>query len=210
MRQRAAGFTLLELMVALAISSLLALAGAAALSMAMDFYRRGSGSSAEREDLRAAERTLAHEWQGRGRAVVSDGQTLEFDTVHPVTRRADSALTVARVRYACRPDPADLPQRLTLTHQVAPLPPPAAPTAPAFDAPRVLATGLRVCAFSFLSRPAPPLAGTQEQAPPPAPRWVTQWSAQQAAPDLMRLAMSGSRDEMPPVVFLSRAAVVRP
>ena len=82
-RHRARGFTLLELIVALALSSLVALVGTAGLSMASDFYARPQARNPAREAVRAAERILQHEWQGRGLRVYADATVLEFDTLHP-------------------------------------------------------------------------------------------------------------------------------
>ena len=74
------GFTLLELIVALAISSLVAVIGAAAMSTALNFYQRNTHRSSAREDVRAAERTMRHEWATRGISIRSDCSMLEFDT----------------------------------------------------------------------------------------------------------------------------------
>ena len=62
-RTQQTGFTLLELVVALAISALVALMGASAMSMALDFYQRNAQRSTARESIRAAERILRHKLQ---------------------------------------------------------------------------------------------------------------------------------------------------
>ena len=113
------GFTLLELIVALAISSLVAVIGAAAMSSALDFYHRNAYRSAAREDVRAVERTIRYEWATRSKAVRSDGSMLEFETLFPVTGRASSGSTLAHVRYACETSPNE---GIVLTHRVSSLP----------------------------------------------------------------------------------------
>ena len=206
------GFTLLELIVALALSSLVALVGTAGLSMASDFYARHQARSPAREGVRAAERILQHEWQGRGLRVYADASLLEFDTVHPwqlpaPSRSRTSApdmppLPLARVRYRCEPV-ADS-KAWALVYQVQALPPAAPPGAPVARGPTptpeaegqrwVLAAPLQVCAFSFL------LQGLDAQGKP-QPRWVASWDASQPPPRLMRLALSGLHADAPPVVY---------
>lgn len=195
------GFTLLELIVALAISSLVAVIGAAAMSSALDFYHRNAYRSAAREDVRAVERAIRYEWATRSKAVRSDGSMLEFETLFPVTGRASSASTLAHVRYACETSPNE---GIVLTHRVSSLPT-GVPrigqrTQPsALEETRVLATRLQICAFSFLGE-KPTAQGK------PQPVWLSTWDEKTAAPALMRLSLSGLRDDMPPVVYQARTA----
>ena len=199
-RRAQTGFTLLELIVALAISSLVAVMGAAAMSTALDFYQRNAHRSAAREDARAVERTLRHEWATRGIEVRSDGAVLEFDTLHPVTKQSSLDLTMAHVRYACE---ATTEEGLALTHRISVLPPAPASTQqsaknnPVYVETRVLISRLQTCAFSFLGT-APDSQGK------PQSRWLTTWDKQTPAPNLMRLAMSGVAVDLPPVVYKSR------
>lgn len=204
------GFTLLELIVALALSSLVALVGTAGLSMASDFYARHQARNPAREAVRAAERILQHEWQGRGLRVYADATVLEFDTLHPwqlptSSRSRTSApdtppLPLARVRYRC--EQAADSKAWALVYQVQALPPAAPPGAPVARGPTpeaegqrwVLAAPLQVCAFSFL------LQGLDAQGKP-QPRWVASWDASQPPPRLMRLALSGLHADAPPVVY---------
>ena len=190
------GFTLLELIVALAISSLVAVMGAAAMSTALDFYHRNSQRSSAREDARAVERALRHEWATRGMQVRSDGSMLEFETLHPIARQIPPDLTLAHVRYACE---TTKEEGLVLTHRVSALPVrqmggPQNPKNPAFEERRVLISRLQTCAFSFLEAAAGSQGKTQ-------PRWVTTWDKEKPAPILMRLALSGATTNMPPVVY---------
>lgn len=195
----AAGFTLLELIVALAISSLVAMMGAAAMSTTLDFYQRNAHRSAAREDVRAIERILRHEWATRSVRVRSDGAMLEFDTLHPVTRKASPDLTLAHVQYACETTPN---QGLVLTHRIS------ASQAkqpdslqrnqrPLHEETRVLATHLEACTFAFLRN----ILGPQGK---PQPQWVPTWDERTPAPELMRLTLSGVRNDIPPVVYQAR------
>ena len=194
-RQAAQGFTLLELIVALALASLVALVGASALSGMLDFRQRSMTRSETRADLQAAERILRHEWAGRGLAVSSDGQSLEFDTLHPIGADGIASLPLARVRLACETLASD---QLELLHYTSALPEPTPNNAPAktvpWRNPQVLATGLQTCSFSFLTleRQAD---GRQ------TPRWITRWDAKAPPPQLMRLALSHLGADMPPVVY---------
>ncbi|UHJ64538.1 PulJ/GspJ family protein [Melaminivora jejuensis] len=193
---RQCGFTLLELIVALAIASLVALMGASALSGMLDFQHRSAQRSEAREEVRAAERIIRHEWQGRGPAIQSDGQMLEFDTAHPLSD-IGAPVGVARVRLACETSEDGV---LELSHALIPLDAPVRPGAaqPAWQGRQVLATGLQVCAFSLLAQ-VPEADGKTY------PKWVTRWDDKTPAPQLMRLALSGLRPDMPPVVYAARS-----
>ena len=193
------GFTLLELIVALAISSLVAVIGAAARSTALNFYQRNTHRSSAREDVRAAERTMRHEWATRGISIRSDGSMLEFDTLYPVARNASPNMTLAHVRYACE---STAGEGLVLTHRVSSLPtslarPLQGAQHPAYEETRILASRLQSCAFSFLGKIPDPHGKLQ-------PRWFTTWDANTPAPDLMRFTLSGLRSDMPPVVYQAR------
>lgn len=202
---RQQGFTLLELIVALALSSLVAMVGTVALSMSSDFYARNHSRTQARDSVRAVERVLRHEWAGRGLRVASDGAVLEFDTVHPLQLPKGAAvlpLPLARVRYRCEPSAGG--RGWSLLYQVQPLPPPLPVGASAARLPpppkteegtqTVLAAQLQVCAFSFL------LQGLNAQGRP-EPRWVKRWEPTQPPPALLRLALSGLHADVPPVVY---------
>lgn len=199
-----AGFTLLELIIALAIASLVALVGASALSGMLDFRQRSAQRAEARADVRAAERVLRHEWAARGKAVRSDGRSLEFDTLHPASSAAATAQpALAHVRLACETAPSGA---LELLHSIRFLPDGTTPRpqgAPPWQEQQVLATGLRSCAFSFLAR----LRGADGQE---HTRWQARWEENQPPPLLMRLAMSGLREDMPPVVYTARGKPEQP
>jgi len=59
------GFTLIEVLVAITLASLVAVIGAAVLRAALDFHSRANRHLKASEDLRAADRLLAHEWSQR-------------------------------------------------------------------------------------------------------------------------------------------------
>lgn len=200
-RRQQSGFTLLELIVALAVSALLAVAGAGALSSMIDFYQRNLHRGLGREDVRAAERTIRHEWAGRGLTVQSDGAVLEFDTAHPVTLSLPEILAVAHVRYSCENQPE---AGLVLRHQIRFLPTQPVKQPPngvgALQEDRILATGLRSCAFSFLAQQTTSDGRL-------VPNWVGQWKSSAEAPLLMRMVLSTVRTDMPAVVYKARLGI---
>lgn len=190
------GFTLLELIVALAISSLVALMGASALSGMLDFQHRSAQRGAAREDVRATERIVRHEWAGRGNRIRSDGQSLEFDTLYPVGGAPDAA-SLARVRLACETTPDGALELLHYVSAVA-----ATGQAPTQQSTRwqkaqVLVTHLQTCAFAFLVQ-------IREADGQVQPQWLSKWDEKNPAPQLMRLSLSGLGQDMPPVVYAAR------
>ncbi|MFN9471963.1 type II secretion system protein J [Acidovorax sp.] len=202
-----AGFTLLELMVALAISAVVAVIGASAMSTALDFYGRNGDRARSREEVRGAERILRHEWTTRGIAVKGSATTLEFDTLHPVMGTPGAAPAIARVEYAC--ETAEGSSTMTLVHRVRTLPPATAanttarPPTPTLLDTQVLASGLRMCAFSYLTR-LPNREGK------PIPTWLAKWEQLRQPPDLLRMGLSGVRDDMPALVYKARSEAGAP
>ncbi len=198
------GFTLLELMVALAISAVVAVIGASAMSTALDFYGRNNDRARSREEVRGAERILRHEWTTRGISVKGSATTLEFDTLHPVMGTPGAAPAIARVEYAC--ETAEGGGTMVLVHRVKTL---AAATtnnrqpAPTLLDTSVLASGLRMCAFSYLTR-MPNREGK------PIPTWSAKWEQLRQPPDLLRLGLSGVRDDMPALVYRARGEATAP
>lgn len=198
------GFTLLELMVALAISAVVAVIGASAMSTALDFYGRNNDRARSREEVRGAERILRHEWTTRGMAVKGSATTLEFDTLHPVMGTPGAAPVIARVEYAC--ETAEGGGTMVLVHRVKTL---AVATtnnrqpAPTLLDTSVLASGLRMCAFSYLTR-MPNREGK------PIPTWLAKWEQLRQPPDLLRLGLSGVRDDMPALVYSARGEATAP
>ncbi len=202
-----AGFTLLELMVALAISAVIAVIGASAMSTSLDFYGRNGERARSREEVRGAERILRHEWATRGMLVKGSATTLEFDTLHPVMGSPGAAPAIARVEYACETPEGG--STMVLVHRIRALAT-AAPgnnnsrqQPPALLDTSVLASGLRMCAFSYLTR-LPNREGK------PIPTWLAKWEQLRQPPDLLRMGLSGIRDDMPAVVYRARGEAGAP
>ena len=201
------GFTLLELMVALAISAVVAVIGASAMSTALDAYSRNGERARSREEVRGAERILRHEWTTRGITVKGSSTTLEFDTLHPVMGTKGTGPAIARVEYAC--ENTEGAGTMALVHRVRTLPPAATtnttarPPTPTLLDTQVLATGLRMCAFSYLAR-LPNREGK------PIPTWLAKWEQPRQPPDLLRLGLSGVRDDMPALVYRARGEGTTP
>lgn len=199
------GFTLLELMVALAISAVVAVIGASAMSTALDFYGRNNDRARSREEVRGAERVLRHEWTTRGIAVKGSATTLEFDTLHPVMGTPGAAPAIARVEYAC--ETAEGSSTMVLVHRVKTIATAASNNsrqqAPTLLDTSVLASGLRMCAFSYLTR-MPNREGK------PIPTWLAKWEQPRQPPDLLRLGLSGVRDDMPALVYKARSEAGAP
>ncbi|KRC18373.1 hypothetical protein ASE31_27645 [Acidovorax sp. Root217] len=191
-------------MVALAISAVVAVIGASAMSTALDFYGRNNDRARSREEVRGAERILRHEWTTRGIAVKGSATTLEFDTLHPVMDAPGAAPAIARVEYAC--ETAEGGGTMVLVHRVKTL---AVATtnnrqpAPTLLDTSVLASGLRMCAFSYLTR-MPNREGK------PIPTWLAKWEQLRQPPDLLRLGLSGVRDDMPALVYSARGEATAP
>ena len=83
--QSQGGFTLLEMVVALALSALVSLIGAMALGAGADFYTRSELRLRNHADLRATERLLRVEWASRTGNVQLTADAVEFDTATPVS-----------------------------------------------------------------------------------------------------------------------------
>ena len=199
-RRRQHGLTLLELVVALALSALVSLLGAAALGAGSDFYARSTQRLHQHEQLRAALRTLRFEWQARARLGRSDATSLEFATLHTLSDPVVPG--VAWARYACEGSPET---GFTLTHQIKLGVPEqqgdrlqAAPSAASADLPEpeTLLYDLRECAFSVLRQ-------VTEKTGETLPLWKDEWDSQEPAPRLIRIKLAGPRGDLPPVVFVA-------
>lgn len=198
--ERARGMTLLELIVAMAVASLVALLGASALSSAVSTHGRGSRQTQLREDLRAVERMVRHEWSSRGQWVESNGKWLEFDTLQPVAMTVADSPLVARVRYTCEPSGEDGGGVFTLRHEISTIP--ARPAQPGGVPARriesaVIAQQLHACSFALLREEMNPQGRRVS-------RWTPSWTPANEPPPLMRMALSGP-ETMPELVFSVRA-----
>lgn len=197
-----AGFTLFELIVAMALSALIALMGAAALSAGADFYQRARLILKEREDLRAAERILRTEWQARQPGVeASSGRDLEFGTDRPVFMAPLPGM-VGRVGYRCDSTEAGFFRLVHVAwsqppNEAAPGPG-ATPTRPAREIllEEVLLDRLRTCDLSLLQ----PAEGAGSVDAQPA-QWVSTWRRELPPPKVLRLQAVGPRGDLPAMAF---------
>lgn len=199
--KRSRGMTLLELIVAMAVASLIALLGASALSSAVSTHGRGNQQTQLREDIRTVERMVRHEWSSRGQWVASNGGWLEFDTLHPIAMTAADSPAVARVRYSCEASDTDDKEGFTLRHEISTIPE-SASQRPAAQPRRietaVIAQQLRACSFSLLRDETDPQGRRVS-------RWTKSWTPVSEPPRLMRMALSGP-ESLPELVFSVRAA----
>lgn len=199
------GFTLLEMIVAMALSALVSMIGAMALGAGADFYARSGLRQHSHADMRAAERTLRTEWESRGSSVVLTPDGVEFDTTTPVTSMPLPG--AARIRYQCQPDQKG---RFTLTSQTLPavgefgrptsagaarVRANAGPDGGAQESPVV--AGLTECGFAALQN-------RTDNAGRVTSAWVESWSSKERSPQLLRVKLVGELGDMPSMVFVAR------
>lgn len=194
------GFTLLEMIVAMALSALVALIGATALGAGADFYARSGLRLHSHADIRATERTMRIEWETRGSSITMASDVIEFDTTTPVTMLATPS--VATIRYQCQ---SDGDGRFKLVSETKPLMADPGRSDPADSAngpgpgtrmPQILVTGLTECGFSALQNRV-------DQAGRVSTAWVDSWSSKDRSPQLMRLKLTGRFGDMPSMVFVA-------
>ena len=227
----ARGFTLLELIVALALSALVSLIGAMALGAGADFYSRHQQRLAQHADVKAAQRMLRVEWQARAKWVQVHSDSLEFDTTVPTSNPPQ--LGLGRVRYRCI---LGADGRFGLTREagagvgnpiggasVGPVQAASASTGSAVAAglaAAALGTGGSAAAAQAtsaagpLSEPEMLLGGLSicafsalqmdENAKGKAPvRWVSDWLATNQPPRLVRVKWVGDGGDLPHTVFVA-------
>ena len=204
--QSQAGFTLLEMVVALALSALVSLIGAMALGAGADFYKRSELRLHNHADLRATERTLRVEWATRTGNVQLTGDAVEFDTATPVSDAIPPGL--ARVRYSCLPNgglgfmlvhktiPIDDDEKVGVTG--------AKTSKPPMDESNIaspksveLLKGLSVCKISALSSQV-------NQSGKNIPTWLESWNTKDIPPQLLRLKLVSASGELPNIVFVAQ------
>jgi len=205
---RTAGFTLVELLVAITLASLVAVLGAVVLRAALDFHARATGHLKEGEDLRAADRLLAREWSARrGEDVVATATELEFQSDRFSGPYAPGQQGAIRVGYFCSEDDAGrmVLQRRLLVRAEAGAEPPGGTRSPQAGAPdakpgawRVLRTEvlmprLAACSFGYLR--------TRESRDARIAEWRGEVGAGQPAPRLIRLRLATERGELAPLVY---------
>jgi prepilin-type N-terminal cleavage/methylation domain-containing protein len=212
MSRSKAGFTLVELLVAITLASLVAVLGAVVLRAAIDFHGRANRYLKTSEDLRAADRLLSREWSRRREPdLVATENRLEFQTDRLYGASAEGA---ARVSYLCseneagqvalerrllaRGGPPDRPGSTGSTGSA-----PAAAsvgggaTADAAGwrvlSAEVLVPQLTECSFAYLQ--------TRESRDAKVAQWRGEVGAGQPVPRLIRLRLVTPRGEIAPLVY---------
>ena len=199
-RPRHMGFTLLEMIVAMALSALVALIGATALGAGADFYARSGLRLHSHADIRAAERAMRTEWETRGSSVSLAADVIEFDTATPVMMLSNPG--VVNVRYQCQTDGEGHFKLVSETKPEVADPGPSARAGsangpgPGVRKARILVSGLTECSFSALQNRVD-AAGRTTTA------WVDSWSSRDRSPQLMRVRLAGQFGDMPYMVFVA-------
>ncbi len=203
------GFTLLELVIALAVSSLVALMATAALSFGLGFSSRMNERLDDQAHTAQAERLLREHWSQRAGQVEVEERILRFTTAAPLLVQG-AAMPGAAVYHCQLDEDADAPDRWVLMHYIIPM----------VDgrtrdpvAPQRLISNLTDCRFSFLRlRPPdrPAVGAPVGAAAVPTPEWVSKWPLGEPAPQLVRAHWVGARAEMPERVFAALRASAAP
>ena len=196
---RQKGFTLLELMVAMALSVVIAMISAMALGSGADFYARNILIQTKRSELKILESTLRPEWQLRINSFKLTNHIIEFVTAQP--RESDTESNVVRVNYECK---LTEQSGYTLLHRSAELSPTPKSEVPAIDpnlqeqrrTETVLLDNLKICNFAALKN-----EGTKSDKA--TMRWVGEWGADESVPKLIRLQISVRGGDLPNYVFVA-------
>ena len=185
------GFSLLEMIVALALSSLVAMIGAMALNGSIDSFTRSNARRHNHEQFQATERALRVEWSNRGRSrVLLAENAIEFDANTPVLPAPRAG--VARVRYACEKAEDG---SLRLRSEIVSPKPAASAAASTVPASETWIGNLRECEITAFQR-------TISEKGQVSAQWVKTWSDKIAPPELIRLNVQGEWGRVPPMVFL--------
>jgi prepilin-type N-terminal cleavage/methylation domain-containing protein len=192
------GFTLLELVIALAVSSLVALMATAGLSFGLDFSKRMHHRLDEQMQAAQAERMLRQHWSQRSGQAEVEERTLRFTTTVPLM--VQGAPVSGAVVYECRAEDDTTASPWALVQSVIPV---ADGRSRDPVEPLVLLDNLSECRFSFLRLRPPqrPVGGASTAQAPPTPEWVSKWPLGEAAPQVVRAHWSGARGTMPERVF---------
>lgn len=185
------GFSLLEMIVALALSSLVAMIGAMALNGSIDSFTRSNARRHSHEQFQATERALRVEWSNRGKSrVLLAENAIEFDANTPVLPAPRAG--VARVRYACEKAEDG---SLRLRSEIVSPKPAASEAAKAVPASETWISNLKECEITAFQR-------TISEKGQVSAQWVKAWSDKIAPPELIRLNVQGEWGRVPPMVFL--------
>lgn len=199
---RQKGFTLLELMVAMALSVVIAMISAMALGSGADFYARNVLNQTKRSELKILENTLRPEWQLRINSFKLTDHTIEFVTAQP--RESDLKGNVVLVKYECK---LNEQSGYSLIHTSVEMSPPSKFEAPAVtpnvqEQPRtqsVLLDDLKICNFAAMKN----LGNKTDRA---TIRWVSEWGADDPVPKLIRLQISVRGGDLPNYVFVAETS----
>ena len=198
----AAGTTLIELLVAITLASLVAVLGGLVLRASIDFHGRATQRLSHTEHLRAADRLMQREWARRSEQdLVAASDQVEFRTESIAGLPPEGA---AKVRYRCAEAESG---RSALERQLlAPVESgqpggaqKAASAGPAWRVLRseVLMANLTACGFDFLRA-----RDTREgKVARWTGRWVQEPGSEQLAPRLMRVNLATERGELAPLVY---------
>ena len=194
-----AGFTLLELMVAMALSVVIATISAMALGSGADFYARKNLRQAVRGEFNVLESTLRPEWQLRVKPLKLTDRSIEFVTTQP--RGNDLGSNVIRVSYEC-----NLNEKLiySLVHTSIELSIPTEADGPTSTlipqeqrrAQITLLNNLNACSFSALESHDSKGRNAQRQ-------WLSQWRADEPPPKLLKLQVSNFQSDLLSYVFVA-------
>lgn len=195
------GFTLIEVVIAMALASVVVLMGTSALSTVSTYQNRTSIVAQRAATLDSAAAFLRYQLARQRGLLLASAQVLEFQA--PVAE-ADSALGVpGKATFQCRAATSGqfdllfwavpLVQQAPSSSRFVPakLPAPGVP-----DSALVLAEGLAVCAFEY---------GLQAKAPTGAGLWQGEWTALSQQPSLLRIQLGYKAGAQPRMVVVLAA-----
>jgi prepilin-type N-terminal cleavage/methylation domain-containing protein len=190
-----AGFTLIELVIAITLASLAALLGAGVLRTGVDFYDRARVHMRQQDQIRGTARVVRTELEGV--QPQQGGFTGRTDAIDFATTRLPRGVAnkgLQRVTLLCEEHDNG---EWTLSHQAVPDKP--SPPSPERDVdnvpqpPEILAEGLGHCGFEFLGRQT--REGKSETF------WADSWKPEGSAPLAVRLMLTTRGGRVPPIVF---------
>ncbi|MFA7240086.1 MAG: prepilin-type N-terminal cleavage/methylation domain-containing protein [Sulfuricellaceae bacterium] len=192
-----AGFTLLELIIAMTLAALVVALGASILRMGVDFYHRSHEYIHQQQEMHGFLKLMRDELQGATKgslALSGDATQLSFTTDNMPIGIGRGGQNKAMLE--CRPNAQG---QIELIHriQVKKAPDdagaaPPKPTTPEYEE-EALVHKLTQCAFSFLLR------GEKESASKAA--WIDDWLERKDAPLAVRIQLTQAAGSLPPVVI---------
>lgn len=180
-RKFSAGFTLLELLMAVALATVVSLLGAGMLRLGLEGGRRAAEYMAYRETMRDVWRSLQHDWRRRLEREfgVDEGAPIflhegGWRIGYVCHGDAQTGFVLVRYRWQDK-DVQTMKDREEWAAKRG----------------EVLARDLTQCAFAFLEPPSGDLA----------PRWRADWREGLPPPRLIRLELATPRGALPPMIF---------